>query len=127
QGGRWATKRLVDAGGYRCARGAACVFAEGGLGGIIEPGADWHYDHTDDGHGYLGASHKICNLRAAGLKSGGDGAKKLPAHRDPRWADDPDAHRFYGPVQEFTGEPIRWSRAWWDWRREAAEAEEHGS
>lgn len=35
-------------------------------GELIEPGAKWHPDHTDDRTGYLGPAHARCNLRAAG-------------------------------------------------------------
>jgi hypothetical protein len=34
----------------------------------IKPSDEWHLDHSDDRRGYLGVAHKLCNLRAAGLK-----------------------------------------------------------
>lgn len=61
--------QLVAGGRVRCARGAACKFAElvdgRRLGGFIKRGEAWDLDHRDDGAGYLGATHAICN-RAAG-------------------------------------------------------------
>ena len=52
--------RVVAAGAARCAR----------CGEWIQPGAPWHLDHDDhpDAHRlglYLGASHAVCNNRAA--------------------------------------------------------------
>lgn len=46
----------VEAGLVNCAR----------CGQVIQPGLEWHLDHTDDRSGYLGPSHKRCNLSAAG-------------------------------------------------------------
>lgn len=34
----------------------------------IQPGTQWHLDHTDDRTGYLGPAHAVCNLREAGRK-----------------------------------------------------------
>jgi hypothetical protein len=63
---------VVATGTVRCARGADCEFAEtvGGvlIGGLIEPGSDWHLDHRDDRRGYLGASHARCNTVAGARK-----------------------------------------------------------
>lgn len=53
---RWALK--VDRGEVSCAR----------CGLQITPGTSWHLDHNADRTGYLGPSHKSCNLRAAGRK-----------------------------------------------------------
>jgi hypothetical protein len=55
----------------------------------IKPSDEWHLDHTDDRNGYLGVAHKLCNLRAAGIKSQ---AKRSPKPTPPR----------------------RWSRVWWE-------------
>lgn len=58
----------VASGLVRCARGGECKFAElvdGVLvGGLIRRGERWELDHADDGVGYLGASHAVCNARA---------------------------------------------------------------
>lgn len=48
--------RIIDATGWPCAR---CE-------GRIQPGEDFHLDHTEDRSGYLGPSHAACNLSAAG-------------------------------------------------------------
>lgn len=42
----------------------ACVCC----GFLILAGEAWHLDHRDDRLGYLGVSHALCNLRAAGQK-----------------------------------------------------------
>jgi hypothetical protein len=34
------------------------------------------------------------------------------------YIDDPEAGVFWGPPDEQTGEPRRWSRPWYDWRAE---------
>jgi excisionase family DNA binding protein len=50
---RWAL--VVESGAALCVR----------CGLPIAPGARWHLDHRDDGLGYLGPAHAMCNLRAA--------------------------------------------------------------
>jgi hypothetical protein len=54
------------------------------------PGQELHLDHTDDRTGWLGFSHKVCNLRAA--------AKKARAMQLGRWRGGvrqaTDAHRW---------------------------------
>jgi hypothetical protein len=60
---RWAP--LVDAGLVNCARCSQ----------LIAPGTDWHLDHCDDRRGYLGPSHKRCNIEAS---------NKRPASPAPR-------------------------------------------
>jgi hypothetical protein len=46
------------------------------MGGFILPGQFWDLDHTDDGRGYLGPSHRECNrarrVVRSGLRGGGD-------------------------------------------------------
>lgn len=44
--------------------------------------------------------------------------RQADAARRPRPtpADDPERGIFYGPPDDWTGEPTRWSRAWYDWR-----------
>ena len=44
----------VNAGGVNCCR----------CGRPIQPGADFHLDHNDDGPGYKGAAHPDCNISA---------------------------------------------------------------
>lgn len=51
---RW--KRAIQAGGVTCAR----------CGQPIRPDMPWDLDHSDDGGGYLGASHRRCNRAVAG-------------------------------------------------------------
>lgn len=51
---RW--KPIVARGVVRCAR---CQE-------LIDPTAPWALDHNDDRTGYLGPSHRLCNLVAAG-------------------------------------------------------------
>ncbi len=55
-------KHKVNAGVVPCAR---CRIR-------IAPGGEWHLDHDDDDRSrYLGPSHKLCNLAAAGRKAHG--------------------------------------------------------
>jgi hypothetical protein len=56
---KWA--RIIDAGGWPCGR----------CDGRVQPGDDWHLDHTDDRNGYIGPSHARCNLSAAGKAAHG--------------------------------------------------------
>ena len=53
----------VATGEVRCARGAACRFAEGELGGLIRPGQPWDLGHPD-GESTGGAEHRFCNRSA---------------------------------------------------------------
>lgn len=53
----------VATGAVRCARGAACRFAEDGLGGLIRPDQLWDLGH-EDGESTGGAEHRICNRSA---------------------------------------------------------------
>ena len=61
---RWG--RIIELQGWPCAR---CPER-------IQPGEDFHLDHTDDRTGYLGPSHVQCNLKAAGKASHKRGAKR---------------------------------------------------
>jgi hypothetical protein len=49
-------QRIVDRTGWPCAR---CETR-------IQPGDDWHLDHSDDRTTYLGPSHARCNDSAGG-------------------------------------------------------------
>jgi hypothetical protein len=75
---------LVAAGKAKCAR----------CGEAIEPGSDWALDHRDDGRGYLGVSHSVCNSRAGafkllGLNGHGGALVEKPYRWSQRWFDDP--------------------------------------
>jgi hypothetical protein len=35
-------------------------------GYLILPEAEWHLDHDDSGHGWLGPAHALCNMSAGG-------------------------------------------------------------
>jgi hypothetical protein len=37
---------------------------------------------------------------------------------DPRYQDDPSRNLYWGPPDETTGKPRRWSRPWFNWRSE---------
>jgi hypothetical protein len=52
---RKAWARQVAAGIVNCAR----------CGHLIEPGAPWDLDHTDDRTGYRGPAHQACNRRTS--------------------------------------------------------------
>ena len=53
----------VASGTVRCARGAACKFAEGELGGLIDPLAAWDLGHPDE-ESVGGPEHRECNRSA---------------------------------------------------------------
>jgi hypothetical protein len=64
---------------------------------LIAQGEAWQLDHRDDGRGWLGPSHKRCNLRSgweAMIASASGGGNENG-----------------GFVEE---EPQRWSRRWFD-------------
>ena len=106
----------VEAGNVVCPR---CGFA-------IAPGAEWDLGHDDrDRAEYTGPEHRRCNRRAGGRAGAAASRRGRPAEvaqwrrfaLDKRFADDPSAGVFWGPPWS-TGEPMRWSRAWFDWRAE---------
>ena len=76
---------LVATGTVRCAR----------CDKLIEPGDDWQLDHRDDGRGWLGASHKRCNLRAG-------------------WERMVNGSSGNGRQRELEERPNLWSQRWWD-------------
>jgi hypothetical protein len=41
-----------------------------------------------------------------------------PSPIDQSYEDDPEAGIFWGPPSRLGGEPIRWSRRWFDWRND---------
>ena len=53
-------KREVEAGNAYCSR----------CGRFIQPGSDWHLDHSEDGKDYLGPAHARCNSLAGARKGG---------------------------------------------------------
>jgi hypothetical protein len=53
----------VATGTTRCARGAACRYREGDLGGFIRPGQLWDLGHAD-GESAGGPEHRECNRGA---------------------------------------------------------------
>jgi hypothetical protein len=77
---------VVATGTVRCAR----------CDELIEPGSEWHLDHRDDGHGWLGPSHKTCNLRSGwesmvSVNGNGREFSVAPCRWSQRWFDDPPA------------------------------------
>lgn len=60
---REAWRLRVASGLVRCARGAACRFAEGGVAGLIRPGQLWDLGHPD-GESVGGPEHRACNRGA---------------------------------------------------------------
>ena len=69
------------------------------------------FGHSDDNGGYWGPAHASCNRRAGAYLVNGRGKVDLDEYQD-----DPATNTFWGPPNEETGVPIRWSRAWYDWR-----------
>jgi hypothetical protein len=66
-------------------------------GELIAVGQAWELDHRDDGHGWLGPSHRGCN-RSAGWEQmvrnqtgngNGAGLEEQPYTWSQRWFDDP--------------------------------------
>ena len=61
----------------------------------IDPGAEWHLDHSDSRQGYIGVSHALCNLRAAAAKTNGRRQPTLihedeqPTRWSQKWFSDP--------------------------------------
>jgi hypothetical protein len=61
---REAWRARVATGQVRCARGRACRFAEGELGGLIDPTAPWDLGHPDAENRFGGPEHRVCNRSA---------------------------------------------------------------
>ena len=90
--------QVVAGGRVRCAR----------CGELIVPGRDlWDLDHSDDGKGYLGASHRVCNRSTS---------RRPEPTPSPVLEDDPENHRYFGPPDLETGKQLEWSRIWFAWR-----------
>lgn len=63
----WA--RVVLAGGVRCHRGADCLWAKDGQGGLIQPWEHWDLGHDDDDpNRHTGPEHRRCNRATAGRR-----------------------------------------------------------
>jgi hypothetical protein len=58
----------------------------------IERHEQWALDHTDDRHGYLGASHASCSARAGAHKANRNRHHGLPVTHiwSRRWGDNPE-------------------------------------
>lgn len=88
-------------------------------GRAILPGQKWDLGHTEDGSPSQ-PEHASCN-RAAGaavtneLRRAREQGWAQPAVLEEVPADDPERGIFYGPPDS-AGQPLRWSRAWFDWR-----------
>ena len=67
----------VASGSVRCARGAACRFAEGELGGFIRPGQEWDLGHAD-GESVGGVEHRI--LQSVGADAV-EGSAAMSGHK----------------------------------------------
>jgi hypothetical protein len=90
---------LVAMGTVACAR----------CGQTIAPGERWDLGHADGVPGqYAGPEHAACNRATAGKRR-----QTLET-----FVDDPAAGVYWGPPAEVGGPPRRWSRHWFDWRRE---------
>ena len=82
-------QRMIEAGEAYCAR---CSLP-------IVSGQPWDLDHSDDRLGYLGPSHRSCNVGAANRRRAGT-SRKRP---DPGWT---------GIVPPPIHGVERWSRVW---------------
>jgi hypothetical protein len=94
--------RLVAAGEATCWR----------CGKPIDPREPWDLGHLDGGgqRQYAGPEHRRCNRSTASRRNGARAVD--PAS----YIDDPERGVYFGPPPESGGEPVRWSRPWWDWR-----------
>lgn len=106
----WATR--VELGQVVCRR----------CGKRILAGHRWDLGHSDDGSSSR-PEHAYCNRRA-----GAAGTNEIRRIKEHGWAprvleeapeDDPEHGIYWGPPDEY-GNYRRWSRAWYDWRSEAA-------
>lgn len=58
----------VRTGTVRCARGANCLRAIGGIPDLIRPDEPWDLGHVEgDRHRYQGPEHRACNRGRAGV------------------------------------------------------------
>jgi hypothetical protein len=65
------------------------------------PGQELHLDHNDMGGGYLGFSHKVCNLRAAAKKARRKQLARRVVSRPRTTATVGDAGRLFGGFGNF--------------------------
>lgn len=102
----WASR--VASGEVSCAR----------CGWPIQPGERWDLDHADDGDGYLGPSHVRCNrATAGGARRGRGNSRPQPAPVSHQvLEDDPEKGIYWGPRDPQTGDQLRWSEPWFEWR-----------
>lgn len=94
--------REVETGSVACTR----------CGRVILPGQPWDLDHSDDGNGYLGPSHRACNRNTSRSRPrADDSAYRLDIDKNGIYVDARDGFYYQAP-QEPGGQPRQVSRRW---------------